>query len=84
MCLKILTYESPMQSYMKKQCQTLGADSIKSSEISIHCLPRSFDGFPLYFAQSSFAEMKSTFIKLQNELLPKAIGHKLLTVNNSV
>ena len=26
--------------------------------------------------------MKSTFIKLQNELLPKAVGQELLIVNN--
>ena len=39
---------------------------------------------PLYFAQCSFTEMKSTFIKLQNESLQKDIGQELLIVNNSV
>ena len=68
----------------KKPSETLGADSIWRLEISIYCLPRSFSGFPLYFAQSSFTEMKNTFIKLQNEPLPKAIGQELLKVNNSV
>ena len=34
--------------------------------------------------QCSFTEMKSTFIKLQNEALPKDIGQELLVVNNSV
>ena len=58
----------------KKPSETLGADSILRLEISIYCLPRSFNGFPPYFAQSSFTEMKSAFIKLQNEPLPKAIG----------
>ena len=29
-------------------------------EISTYCLTRSFNGFPPYFAQSSFTEMKST------------------------
>ena len=42
------------------------------------------NGFPLYFALSSFKEMKSTFIKLQNEPLPKAIGQELLLANNNV
>ena len=32
----------------------------------------------------SFTEMKSTFIELQNESLPKDIGQELLIVNNSV
>ena len=68
----------------KKLSETLGADSILRLEISIYCLPRSFNGFPLYFAQSSLTEMKSTFVKLQNEPLPKAIGQELLIVNNSV
>ena len=65
----------------KKPSETLGADSILRLEISIYCLPRSFNGFPLYFAQRSFTEMNSAFIKLQNEPLPKAIGQELLTVN---
>ena len=82
--LKILTYESAIRSYMKKESETRGADSILRLQISIYCLPRSFNGFPLYFAQSSFTEMKSAFIKLQNEPLPKAIGQELLIVNNSV
>ena len=38
----------------------------------------------MYFAQWSFTEMKSTFIKLQNEPSQKDIGQILLTVNNSV
>ena len=38
----------------------------------------------MYFAQCSLTEMKSTFIKLQNEPLPKDIGQVLLTVNNTV
>ena len=38
----------------------------------------------MYFGQCSFTEMKSTFIKLQKEPLPKDNGQKLLTVNNSV
>ena len=38
----------------------------------------------MYFAQCSFAEMKYTFIELQNEPLPKNIGQVLLIVNNSV
>ena len=76
-----------MRSYIKKPSETLGADSILRLEISIYCLPclpRSFNGFPLYFAQSSFTEMKSAFIKFQNEPLPKDIGQELLIVNNSV
>ena len=27
----------------------------------IYCLPRNFNGFPMYFAQCLFTEMKSTF-----------------------
>ena len=73
-----------MGSYIKQPSETLGADSIRRLEISIHCLPRSFNGFPLYFAQSSFTEIKSTFINLQNDALPKAIGQELLIVKNSV
>ena len=38
----------------------------------------------MYFAQCSFTEMKSTFIKLQNEALPKDIRQALLIVTNSV
>ena len=73
-----------MRSYIKKSSETLGADSILRLEISIYCLPRSFNGFHLYFAQGSFTEMKSACIELQNEPLPKAIGQELLIVNNSV
>ena len=53
-------------------------------EINIHCLPRSLNGFLLYFVQSLFTEMKSTCIKLQNEPLLKAIDQGLLIINNSV
>ena len=38
----------------------------------------------MHFAQCSFTEMKSTFIKLQHEFLLKDIGQVLLVVNNSV
>ena len=38
----------------------------------------------MYVAQCSFTEMKSTFIKLQNESLPRDIHQELLIVNNSV
>ena len=68
----------------KKPSETLGADWIERLEISIYCLPRNFNWFPLYFAQCSFTEMKSTFIKLQNESLPKDIRQELLIVNNSL
>ena len=68
----------------KKPSETLGADSILQLEISIYCLPRNFNWFLLYFTQCSFTEKKSTFIKLQNESLPKDIGQELLVVNNSV
>ena len=51
----------------KNQTETLGADSILRLEINIYCLPPSFIRFPLYFALSSFTEMKRTSIKLQNE-----------------
>ena len=81
--LKILTYESPMQRYIKHR-ETLGADSILRLQISIYCLPRNFNWFPLYFAQCSFTEMKTTFIKLQNGSIPKDIRQELLIVNNSV
>ena len=78
-----MTYESLMRSYIKTS-ETLRADSIERLEISICCLPRNFNGFPLYFAQSSFTYMKSAFTKLQNEPLPKAICQESLIVNNSV
>ena len=58
----------------KKPSETLGADSILRSEISNYCLPWNLNSFPLYFAQCSFTEMKTTFIKLQKESLPKDIG----------
>ena len=54
--------------------ETLEATSIQMLKINIHCLPRSFNGFLLYFAQSSFTDMKGTFIYLQSEPLPKVIG----------
>ena len=38
----------------------------------------------MYFERCSFTEMKTTFIKLQNESLPKDISQVLLMVNNSV
>ena len=82
--LKILTYESPMRRYIKKPSETLRTDSILRLEISIYCLSRNFNWFPLYFAQCSFTEMKSTFIKLQNESLPKGIGQELFIINKSV
>ena len=53
-------------------------------EISIYCLHRKFNWFSLYFSQCSLTEMKSTFVKLQNESLPKDIGQELLLVKNSV
>ena len=68
----------------KKTSETLGADLIQKLEISIYWLPRNFNGLLLYFAQCSFAEMKSTFIKLLNESLLKDIGQELLIRNNSV
>ena len=68
----------------KTPTETLGADSISRLEISIYCLPPNIKGFLLYFAQCSFTEMKTTFIKLQNESLPKDIGQELLIVNNNV
>ena len=68
----------------KNPSETLEADSIQRLEISIYCLPQSFNGFRLYFAQISFTKMKSLFIKLENESLPKGIGQELLIVNNSV
>ena len=72
------------ESHSKVHSEILGADSILRLEISIYCFPRNFNWFPLYFAQCSFTEMKSTFIKLQNESLPKDIGQEWLIVNNSV
>ena len=68
----------------KKPSESLGADSILRLEISIYCLSRNFNWFPLYFAQCSFKEMETTFIKFQNESLTKNIGQELLIVNNSV
>ena len=62
----------------EKPSETLGADPILKLEISIYCLPRNFNWFPLYFAQCSFTKMKRT---LQNESLPKDTGQELLTVN---
>ena len=68
---------------MRRYIKNREADSIRL-EISIYCLPPNFNGFPLYFAQCLFTEMKSTFVKLQNESLPKDIGQELLIVNYSV
>ena len=68
----------------KKPSETLGADWILRLEISIYCLPRNFTDFRCIFAQCSFTEMKSTFIKPQNKSSPKDIGQELLIVNNSV
>ena len=68
----------------KNPSETLGADSILRLEISIYCLPWNFNWFPLYFAQFSFTEMKSTFIKLQNKSLLDDIDQELPIVNNSV
>ena len=73
-----------MQSYIKNRVKLWEQIAFKKLEISIHCLPRNFNWFPLYFAKCSFTEMKSTFIKLQNESLPKDIRQELLFVNNSV
>ena len=64
----------------KKPSETLGADSILRLEISIYCLPRNFNWFLLYFAQCSFTEMKTRFIKLQNESLGTV--HYLLGVRD--
>ena len=38
----------------------------------------------MYFAQCSFTEMTSTFVKPQNESLLKDIGQELLIANNGV
>ena len=64
----------------EKPSETLGADSILRLEISIYCLPQNFNCFSLYLAQCSFTEMKSAFIKLQKESLPKDIGQELLDI----
>ena len=82
--LKILNYESPMQNYIKHRVKLREHIEFKGFEISIYCLPRNFICFPLYFAQCSFTEIKTTFINLQNDSLPKDIGQELLIVNNSV
>ena len=37
----------------------------------------------MYFAQCSFTELESTFVKLLNESSLKVIGQELLIVNNS-
>ena len=42
----------------EKRSETLRAGSISMLEISIYCLPRTLNRFPLYFAQCSFTEMK--------------------------
>ena len=50
------------ESYAKlheKPSETLGADLIQRLEINIYCLPRSFNGLPLYFAQRTVTEIKS-------------------------
>ena len=75
--------ESPAK-FNKKPSETLGADWVYRLEISIYCLPRNINWFLLYVAQCWLTEMKSTFIKLQNESLLKEIDQELLTVNNSV
>ena len=59
--LKILTYESPMQSYIKNRVKLWEQIELRL-EISIYCLPWNFNGFRMYFAQCLFAEMKNTFI----------------------
>ena len=51
---------------------------------TILCQAKNVGQFRQTFTQCSFTEMKSTFIKLQNESLPKDIDQELLTVNNSV
>ena len=72
----------PCEGIHKKPSESLGADSSLRLEISIYCLPRNFNRFPLYFGQCSFTEMKSTFVKLQNESLLRNNGQELLIVNN--
>ena len=63
-----------MQSYIKNRVKLW--EQIEFKVRNQYLLPSSelINCFPLYFAQSSFTEMNSTFIKLQNESLPKDIG----------
>ena len=66
-----------MQSYIKNRVKLW-------EQIEFKGLCRNFNGFPMYFSQCSFTEMKSKFNKLENEPLPKDIGRVLLIVYNSV
>ena len=52
----------------KRPSETLEADSIWSLEISIYCLPRRFNGLPLYFAQSSLQKLKIHLLSLKRAL----------------
>ena len=74
-----------MQSYIKNRVKLRELIQFKDyKSVAAVLIPRSFNGFPLYFAQSSFTEIKSTFIKLQNEPSTKAFHKEILKVNNSV
>ena len=75
---QVLTNQVSKISFHTFEDIDLRESHAKSHKSYIHCLPRNFNGFPMYFAQRSFTEMKSTFIKLQNECLPKDIGQVLL------
>ena len=79
--MKILTYESPMQSYIKTEWNSGSRLNLK---VRNQYLLGNFNWFPLYSAERSFTEMKSAFINLQNESLPKDISQELLVINNSV
>ena len=66
-----------MPSYTKNRVKLREQIQFKDQK-SVSTVAQNLNGLPLYFAQRSFTEMKCTFIKLQNEPLPKAISQELL------
>ena len=65
-----------MQSYIKNRVKLRELIQFKGWMSASTFYPRSFNRFRLYFAQTSFTDMKSTFIKTENEPLPRSTYSK--------
>ena len=76
--------ESPMQSYIKHRVKLWEQIRILRLESVSTVFLGTLTDFRCILHSVRFTEMKSTFIKLQNEPLQKDIGQVLLIVNNSV
>ena len=79
-CLKILNYERPMQSYIKHRVKHLEQIEFKGSKSVSTAFLGTLTVFRCILHSVHLQKIKTTFIKLLNKSLPKDIGQELLIV----